>query len=62
MLFTPLVQERLPDCGAPILYEASKDKLRIDTMQQEIQDLKDNNICTIVDLPPGEKKISYKWV
>jgi len=42
--------------------EASKDPGWVQAMNKEIQALLDNNTWDFVDLPPGKKAISSKWV
>ncbi|GJV40690.1 retrotransposon protein, putative, ty1-copia subclass [Tanacetum coccineum] len=68
--FEPPQEEVIPVCRSVRIHRAS-DRLclnvevqerRLDAMNAEMQSMKDNQVCRLIDLPPNGKTIGSKWL
>nr|GEV28695.1 retrotransposon protein, putative, Ty1-copia subclass [Tanacetum cinerariifolium] len=65
-LYINAEEHELGDLGEPINYKAAlldpKSKKWIDTMNVEMQSMKDNDVWVLVELPPNTRTIGSKWL
>nr|GEX33435.1 zinc finger, CCHC-type [Tanacetum cinerariifolium] len=65
-LYIDAEEYELRDLGEPVNYKAAlldlESKKWLDAMNVEMQSMKDNDVCVLVELPPNAKTVGSKWL